>query len=226
MHQASERIGAIAGALARAQAELTNPEKTLTAVIRSPFPREDDRTFRYVSLASGLDLVRKILSKKEIAAVQTTRIDCGSGQVRLTTLLAHASGEWISSDWPVCAAKEVEAPHRMGASLTYARRYALFPLVGIASEDDLDAPDAVAGPPAAAEPQMAPGPKAKPAKAVLNRPAVLTPQQSAELRERLLAELAAALGNSDNLVAWAKASLPRRTPFWRPTPGPLRRPIR
>ncbi|MCK1287642.1 DUF968 domain-containing protein [Bradyrhizobium sp. 44] len=208
MHQSSERIGAIAGALARAQAELTNPEKILTAVIRSPFPREDDRTFRYASLASGLDLVRKTLSKQEIATVQTTRIDSSSGQVRLTTLLAHASGEWISSDWPVCAAKEIEAPHRMGASLTYARRYALFALVGIAGEDDLDAPDAIAGPPAAAEPQTVPGQKGKPAKPVLNRPAVLKPQQSAELRERLLAELAAALGNSDDLLAWAKASLP------------------
>src|SRR3954467_11532106 len=129
MHQSSERIGAIAGALARAQAELTNPEKTLTAVIRSPFPREDDRTLRYASLASGLDIVGKTLSQQEIATVQTTRIDPGSGQVHLTTLLAHASGEWISSDWPVCAAKEGEAPHRMGASLTYARRYALFALV-------------------------------------------------------------------------------------------------
>lgn len=59
MHQSRERIGTIAAALARAQAELTNPEKTLTAVIRSPFPREDDRTFRYASLASGLDIVRK-----------------------------------------------------------------------------------------------------------------------------------------------------------------------
>lgn len=205
MHQSSERIGAIAGALARAQAELTNPEKTLTAVIRSPFPREDDRIFRYASLASGLDIVRKTLSQQEIATVQTTRIDPASGQVHLTTMLAHASGEWISSDWPVCAAKEVEAPHRMGASLTYARRYALFALVGIAGEDDLDAPDAIAGPPAA-EPQMAPGPKGKAAKAVLNRPAMLKPQQSAELRERLLAELAV-LG-SDALLAWAKASLP------------------
>ncbi|MET4218286.1 hypothetical protein ABIB00_003504 [Bradyrhizobium sp. LB14.3] len=208
MHQSSERIGAIAGALARAQAELTNPEKTLTAIIRSPFPREDDRTFRYASLASGLAIVRKTLSQQEIATVQTTRIDATSGQVHLTTLLAHASGEWISSDWPVCAAKEVEAPHRMGASLTYARRYALFALVGIAGEDDLDAPDAIAGPPAAAEPQAAPGPKGKPAKAVLNRPAVLKPQQSAELRERLLTQLAAASGDGDDLLSWAKASLP------------------
>lgn len=225
MHQSSEQIGAIAGALARAQAELTNPEKTLTAVIRSPFPREDDRTFRYASLASGLDIVRKTLSQQEIATVQTTRIDPANGQVHLTTLLAHASGEWISSDWPVCAAKEVEAPHRMGASLTYARRYALFALVGIAGEDDMDAPDAIAGPPAAPEPQMAPGPKGKPAKAVLNRPPVLKPQQSAELRERLLAQLAT-LRIAKAFWFGPKPAFPSRTPSWRPTPEGLRRPIK
>src|SRR3954469_8247741 len=153
MHQSSERIGAIAAALAKAQAELSNPEKTLTATIRSPFPREDDRTFRYASLASGLDIVRKTLSRQEIATIQTTRIEPPTGQIHLTTLLAHASGEWISSDLPVCASKEVEAPHRMGAALTYARRYALFALVGIAGEDDLDAPDVATAPPAAIEPQ-------------------------------------------------------------------------
>src|SRR6266702_6006451 len=175
MHQSSERIGAIAGALAKAQAELTNPEKTLTATIRSPFPREEDRTFRYASLASGLDIVRKTLSQQEIATIQTTRTVAATGQIHLTTLLAHASGEWISSDLPVCSGKDVEAPHRMGAALTYARRYALFALVGIAGEDDLDAPDAIAGPPAptATEPQTATGPKAKPSRVVLQRPQVL-----------------------------------------------------
>lgn len=146
MHQSSERIGAIAAALARAQAEITNPQKTLTAVIRSPFPREDDRAFRNASLASGLDIVRKTLSQHEIATLQTTRIEPTTGQIHLTTLLAHASGEWISSDLPVCASKEVEAPHCMGAALTYVRRYALFALVGISSEDDLDAPDVTTGP--------------------------------------------------------------------------------
>jgi hypothetical protein len=99
MHRCSETIGAIAAALAKAQGELTNPEKSLIATIRSPFPREDDRTFRYASLASGLDIVRKSLGQQEIATVQTTAIDRASGQIRLTTLLAHASGEWISSDW-------------------------------------------------------------------------------------------------------------------------------
>ena len=141
MHRSSETIGAIAAALAKAQGELTNPEKSLSAVIRSPFPREGERAFRYASLASGLDIVRKCLGQHEIATVQTTAIDPAGGQIRLTTLLAHASGEWISSDWPVCPASETSAPHRMGAALTYARRYALFALVGIAGEDDLDAPD-------------------------------------------------------------------------------------
>ena len=102
MHHSSETIGAIAAALAKAQAEITNPEKSLTAAIRSPFPREEDRTFRYAPLSSGLDIVRKCLGRHEIAVVQTTAIDRESGLVRLTTILAHSSGEWISSDWPVC----------------------------------------------------------------------------------------------------------------------------
>ena len=146
MHRSSETIGAIAAALAKAQAELTNPEKSLSAVIRSPFPREGERAFRYASLASGLDIVRKCLGQHEIATVQTTAIDQARGQIQLTTLLAHASGEWISSDWPVCPTSETAAPHRMGAALTYARRYALFALVGIAGEDDLDAPDLLVEP--------------------------------------------------------------------------------
>ena len=75
----------------------------------------------------------------QIAAVQTTSIDAVSGIIKLTTMLAHASGEWIASDWPVCPVSDTATPHRMGAALTYARRYALFTLVGIAGEDDLDA---------------------------------------------------------------------------------------
>jgi hypothetical protein len=160
MHRSSPSIGAIAAALAKAQGELSNPEKSLSATIQSPFPRESDRTFRYASLASGLDIVRKSLGRHEIATMQTTAIDQASGQIRLTTLLAHASGEWISSDWPVCPISETAAPHRMGAALTYARRYALFALVGIAGEDDLDAPD----------PLPEPSPASKPASKLTGQP--------------------------------------------------------
>ncbi|MCA1376560.1 MULTISPECIES: ERF family protein [unclassified Bradyrhizobium] len=209
MHQASEHIGAIAAALARAQAALTNPEKTLTAQIRSPFLRDDDRTFRYASLANGLDIVRKTLSQQEIATIQTTRVEETTGQIHLTTLLAHSSGEWISSDWPVCAARDIEAPHRMGAALTYARRYALFALVGIAGEDDLDAPDTVAGPPAP------PNLKASPGKGALNRPPVLRPGESAALREQLLRQLEA-LPASTDLLGWAMTSLPLKNSLQEP----------
>jgi hypothetical protein len=223
MHRSSESIGTIAAALAKAQAELSNPEKSLTATVKSPFPRESDRTFRYASLSSGLDIVRKTLGKHEIATVQTTAID-EAGLIRLTTVLAHSSGEWVSSDWPVCPVSETAAPHRMGAALTYARRYALFTLVGIAGEDDLDAPDLGAAPKAGAD--SPPGPNGRspnghafaasmPApsgsrrKAPSVRPAepLLAAHESGVLRDELVAELHA-LQSADEAAVWAHRCLP------------------
>src|SRR5216684_3922076 len=151
MHRSSDTIATIAAALAKAQVELTNPEKSLVATIRSPFPREAYRTFRYAPLSSGLDIVRKSLGRHEIAMIQATGIDTEAGLLRLTTVLAHSSGEWISSEWPVCQISDIASAQRMGAALTYARRYALFTLVGIAGEDDLDAPDLGAAPKAGAD---------------------------------------------------------------------------
>jgi hypothetical protein len=214
MHRASETIGALAAALAKAQGELTNPDKSLTATIRSPFPREADRSFRYASLASGLDIVRKTLGQHQIATVQTTAIDAAAGQIRLTTLLAHASGEWIASDWPVCAAGETAAPQRMGMALTYARRYALFTLVGIAGEDDLDAPDLLAEPsPALPSPPDAdraiPSPRhVRNGSLHQPRPAppVLAPEPSAALRDRLVGEIVAA-HDADAMAIWAHRHL-------------------
>src|SRR6516165_8974390 len=151
MHRSSDTIATIAAALVKAQVELTNPEKSLVATIRSPFPREPDRTFRYAPLSSGLDIIRKSLGRHEIATIQAMEIDKEAGLLRLTTILAHSSGEWFSSDWPVCQITDIASAQRVGAALTYARRYALFSLVGIAGEDDLDAPDLEAGPNPAAE---------------------------------------------------------------------------
>ena len=219
MHRSSDTIGAIATALAKAQTELTNPEKSLTATIQSPFPREGDRTFRYASLSSGLDIVRKCLGQHEIATVQSTAIDKEAGLIQLTTVLAHSSGEWMSSDWPVCPVTETAAPHRMGAALTYARRYALFTLVGIAGEDDLDAPAAgpiqgVRGNGAAAPGGPLSGPgnghaAPAPGSAGFSRKAparpkapVFTVSQSATAREELMEELAA-IASAEGLADWA-----------------------
>src|SRR5260221_749259 len=140
MPRSSESVAALAGALAKAQVELINPEKSLVAIL--PTERgQPARSFRYASLAGGLEIVRKTLGQHEIATIQSTAIDRDSGTINLTTTLAHVSGEWIASDWPVCSLADMPIPHRMGAALTYARRYGLFTLVGIAGEDDLDAPD-------------------------------------------------------------------------------------
>lgn len=142
MHRSSESVAAIATALAKAQTELSNPEKAMVGTVynnRSDSPQ----SFRYASLSSGLDIIRKALGSQQIAIAQTTDVDRVNGMVNLTTTLLHTSGEWISSDWPVCQLSETTAPRRMGAALTYARRYALFTMVGIAGEDDLDAPDVI-----------------------------------------------------------------------------------
>jgi hypothetical protein len=223
MHRCSESIGTIAAALAKAQAELTNPEKSLVATIRSPFRREGDRTFRYAPLSSGLDIVRKGLGRYEIATIQTTEIDKAAGLLRLTTVLAHSSGEWISSEWPVCAIADIASAQRMGAALTYARRYALFTLVGIAGEDDLDAPDLDADPKSAAEVRRSDPRNQSDGQAVVvdrsvrggvkpllasARP-VLAPEQSAILRERLLEELVA-VGSADEAAVWAQRNLPAK----------------
>jgi hypothetical protein len=217
MHRSSETIGAIAAALAKAQGNLSNPEKSLTATIRSPFPREGDRTFRYASLAVGLDIVRKGLSQHEIATVQTTAIDHATGQIRLTTLLAHASGEWISSDWPVCAISETATPHRMGAALTYARRYALFALVGIAGEDDLDAPDIPTEPaPAFSAPEDESYNKRTSHKlpnGSIHKPRQSKPLLASKGSATLCQELIAEIGNlksDDDLALWAHRRLPAK----------------
>ena len=224
MKRSSPSIGALASALAKAQGELVNPEKSLAATIHGEGRGGKEETFRYAPLSSGLDIVRKIMGQHEIATLQTTSIDQTAGIINLTTVLAHASGEWIASDWPVCAVSETATPHRMGAALTYARRYSLFTLVGIAGEDDLDAPDLNTPDPVEAEAEKPPpnrrgqsndgrrdfGRKISAAR-VRNEPvdsdkARLKSQLSAVLRDQLLGQLRE-VGSVDDAAIWARRSL-------------------
>jgi ERF superfamily len=138
-------------------------------------------------------------------------------------VLAHSSGEWIASDWPVCAMSETATPHRMGAALTYARRYALFTLVGIAGEDDLDAPDVNAPIPMVAsglghptikkermngEHPSSPPPgnpvtnRREPQAGLATPAAMLDPGASRALRGRLTAELEH-IGSAEEAATWA-----------------------
>jgi hypothetical protein len=141
-----------------------------------------------------------------------------TGTLNLTTVLAHASGEWIASDWPVCRVADTASPHRMGAALTYARRYALFTLVGIAGEEDLDAPDLnsrsrLEGTGGLAEAE------AKPTAGAVHRRALgqgangkdgfrptLDAKTSAALRDRLVHEVAG-LSSAEAAARWARTAL-------------------
>jgi ERF superfamily protein len=221
MPRSSESVAAIASALAKAQGELVNPERSLTAVIRPSRPGEEARSFRYAPLSSGLDIVRKTLSQHEIAMIQTTAIDKEARVVSLTTTLTHSSGEWIASDWPVCPIADMASPQRMGAALTYARRYALFTLVGIAGEDDLDAPDLHDQPPPRPGPASAdaahatstqsqgrgsprrPGNGHAGASKIREPVATLETTLSAALREELLSEIGR-ITDAEEAANWAR----------------------
>jgi ERF superfamily len=215
VQRSSESFAALATALAKAQAHLVNPEKSLTATIAGGRPGEAARSFRYAPLSNGLEIVRKTLSEHQIAVVQTTAVDQASRMLTLTTLLAHSSGELIASYWPVCSVAEIANPQRMGAALTYARRYGLFTLVGIAGEDDLDAPDTcmpaplpgpAPGSSVAGLPSHGPG-NGKARGAARNpMPVVLPVDESAALRDRLLGEIAG-LGSPESATSWARAAL-------------------
>jgi hypothetical protein len=226
MQQSSNSIGSLAAALAKAQIELVNPEKSIVATIRADGRSGAEQIFRYAPLSSGLDIVRKTLGKHEIAAAQATSIDREAGIVSVTTRLCHSSGEWIASDWPVCALDDMASPKHMGAALTYARRYALFALVGISGEDDLDAPDLNAPEPAQPDiktPRSNGGsrggrkywdqkrmPKNQAANDNLNsaNPRLNT-QLSAVLRDQLMSELKGVKSGEDAAI-WAKRILPAK----------------
>jgi ERF superfamily protein len=222
MQRSSESIAKLAAALAKAQGELINPEKSLTATIKTD-GGASQQTFRYAPLSSGLEIVRKTLGQHEIAVVQTTSTDPAAGMITLTTMLAHASGEWIASEWPVCAITETSAPRRLGAALTYARRYALFTLVGIAGEDDMDAPDLAMPTPQKQLPEPASGngtnrlngnghhsarPSSDRAGAMARRPAasVLDSTASVALGDRLVAEIDA-FECLERATEWAQRSM-------------------
>ena len=211
MQRSSELIASLAAALAKAQVELVNPEKSLTATIQST--GRADQTFRYAPLSSGLDIVRKTLGQHEIATVQTTSVDQTAGTINLTTVLAHSSGEWIASDWPICAISETA--QRRGEALTYARRQALFTLVGIAGEDDLDAPDLPMNQTSGSEKLgehkngRLNGGQQKPSRREhrsRSTKSILAPEASVELRDRLIAEVNE-LSSGDDAAMWAHGCL-------------------
>jgi len=121
----SETIGALAAALSKAQADITGALKDSS----NPFFKS-----KYADLASCWDACRKQLAANNLAVIQTIYVHWESGQTMLATTLAHSSGEWMRSDLPVLS-KDL-SPQGQGSGITYARRYALAAIVGLAQIDD------------------------------------------------------------------------------------------
>src|SRR3954467_13044028 len=90
MPRCSQTVAALATALAKAQIELTNPEKSLIGTLPAERGHEP-RRFRYASLAEGLNIVRKTLGRHEIATIQPAAVDAESRTIKLSTTLAQMS---------------------------------------------------------------------------------------------------------------------------------------
>lgn len=127
----SETINELASALSAAQAKFPTITKDKTAKVKM---RDDkgEYTYKYANLASILEVVNPILHANNLAVAQTTEFE---GQFWLRTRLLHSSGQWIESSWPL---KTYERPQDAGSALTYARRYSLSALLGIATDEDDD----------------------------------------------------------------------------------------
>lgn len=119
----SESIAALAAALSKAQSAITGALKDSA----NPFFKS-----KYADLAACWDACRQQLAANNLAVIQTTEVT-GAGTVLVTTL-AHSSGEWMRGYLPVLT--KDAGPQGQGSGLTYARRYALAAMVGLAQIDD------------------------------------------------------------------------------------------
>lgn len=130
----SPSIAKLADALAKAQAEITSASKDR----ENPHFRS-----RYATLASVQDACRGPLTKNGLAVMQL--VSSEGPKVTVETLLTHSSGEWISSRLTLTAAQA--NPQAIGSAVTYARRYGLSAMVGVAPDDDDDGESATTGAP-------------------------------------------------------------------------------
>lgn len=121
----SETIGALAAALSKAQADITGALKDSA----NPFFKS-----KYADLSSCWDACRKQLAANNLCVIQTTDLDDLTNQTVLKTILAHSSGEWVKSITPILT--KDNSPQAQGSGITYARRYALAAIVGLAQIDD------------------------------------------------------------------------------------------
>jgi hypothetical protein len=121
----SENINEIATALAAAQAEIQNPSKSA----ENPFFKS-----RYADLAEVLSVVRPAFTKQHLSIVQMPYTS-ESGQIGVTTMISHASGQWMQGEVALPLQVNKNVAQDAGSAITYLRRYALAAACGVAQED-------------------------------------------------------------------------------------------
>jgi len=125
----SSSIGALAGALAKAQGAVKNPLRERKVKIKTKQGYE--YSFFYADLAACLEVARPVLSANGLAIVQSCSVQ-GRDAVVVTELM-HTSGEWVRSELAFRASDDIK---ELAGVFTYLRRYAISPIIGIAPEDD------------------------------------------------------------------------------------------
>lgn len=186
----SASIASLATALAKAQGQMAAAAKD----VKNEFYAK-----KYADLASVWEACRGALSANGLSVIQLPRkVSAG---VEVETILAHASGEWISN--LLCMPVSKPDAQGVGSAITYARRYALAAIVGVAPDDDDDGNAASNKPSPASQYKR---PAAKP-QAPVEKPDQNTPQQTkpapeappapAKQQEQPVSEKSAEAGASD-----------------------------
>jgi len=121
----SEQINELAAALAKAQGQIEGAKKSSS----NPFFKS-----KYADLAECWNTCREALTANEISVIQMPEEINENGRLNITTMLAHSSGQYISSTLTMTVTKL--DPQAIGSAITYGRRYALAAMVGLAQEDD------------------------------------------------------------------------------------------
>lgn len=121
----SEQINELVAALAKAQGQIEGAKKSSS----NPFFKS-----KYADLAECWNTCREALTANEISVIQMPEEINENGRLNITTMLAHSSGQYISSTLTMTVTKL--DPQAIGSAITYGRRYALAAMVGLAQEDD------------------------------------------------------------------------------------------
>lgn len=172
VRNASDEIGKLAAALAKAQGEISGVAKGA----ENPFFKS-----KYADLAACWQACHKALSKNEIAVIQM--VETVDGKLTLCTRLAHSSGQWMRGHIPLISKNGSNAMQDLGSAITYARRYGLCAAVGLAQEDDDGNSSAPPPPP---PDDRKPAPKKKPP---AKKPDVAAPTENQATLKRTLKEL-------------------------------------